>query len=255
MLRTTSTIGISAILLLAMASTVAAQEESSATPEADGSPSPLSDEVMRLGNEVGPLEPGTYADDSLGPEVRFSVGAGWEMSGEPIDDVGVQLGQQGIEAAAVTITRFPGTVFAEPCVQDEDFDAYFADTQDIEASAQGFVDHLAANPFLALEEPTAIELGGWSGLQVDLTSSIPEADCQPPVTFLWELPVVGEFHLVDQESARAIALDVGEDVVVIFIEANPGVDWPAFLEASMPLVESVSITSPDAGASPATTEG
>ena len=254
MLRTTSTIGISAILLLTMASAVVAQEESSATPEADGSPSPLSDEVMRLGSEVGPLEPGTYADDSLGPEVRFSVAEGWEMTGEPIEEVGVQLGQEGVEAAALTITRFPGTVFAEPCVRDEDFDAYFADTQMSEASAQGFIDRLAANPFLTVEEPTEIELGGWPGLQVDLTSSIPEADCQPPVTFLWELPVVGEFHLVDRESARAIALDVGEDVIIIFVEANPGVDWPAFLEASMPLLESLSITSPDAEASPAATE-
>ena len=254
MLRTTSTIGTSAILLLTMASAVAAQEESSATPEADGSPSALSDEVMRLGSEVGPLEPGTYADNSLGPEVRFSVGAGWEMSGEPIDDVGVQLGRAGDRGGRGDHHPLPRNGLRRTVCPERGLRRLLRGHPESRGKRSGLRRSPRGQPVprgRGAHGDRARRLVGAPGRP---HLEHPGADCQPPVTFLWELPVVGEFHLVDQESARAIALDVGEDVVVIFIEANPGVDWPAFLEASMPLVESVSITSPDAEASPATTE-
>lgn len=193
------------------------------------------------GLERGPLAAGTYTDDSLGPIVTFSVEEGWDLSGPPIEEVGFDLMYGDSGPAAISVVAFDGIVFAEPCVTDGDVEAYFADTVTLDATPEAFMQRLAENPFLTTSEPVSVTVGGADGLQVDLTSAI-GAECDPPVTFLWELPLVSEFHLNDGESARVIALDVGGEVVVVFIEAFPGVDYPPFLEAAMSVVESMELS-------------
>lgn len=193
------------------------------------------------GMERGPLAAGTYADDSLGPIVTFSVEEGWDLSGPPIEEVGFDLMYGDSGPAAISVVRFDGIVFGEPCLTDGDVETYIVDTLTLDTTPEAFMQRLAENPFLTTSEPVSVIVGGAPGLQVDLTSAI-GAECDPPVTFLWELPVVGEFHLNDGESARVIALDVGGDVVVVFIEAFPGVDYPPFLEAAMSVVETMDLT-------------
>jgi hypothetical protein len=224
--------------------------------EPDGSPSAafptattgISAVAIPLGQQTGPLEPGTYVDDTIGVDVRFTVGEGWEVSGEPIEEVGTELSFPGVQGAAtVTITRYTGEAFAEPCFTGEDVQAYLEDTITTDVSAQAFIEQLSANPFLTVEEPTEVEVGGVPGLQADLTVSIPAEECPDQVTYLWPLPEVQEFHLVDGESARIVALDVGTSFVpVMFIEAYPDVDWPAFLEEAMAVVETMEFGVPAA---------
>ncbi len=94
---------------------------------------------------------------------------------------------------------------------------------------------------------TPVEIGGYSGVQVDMRSSVP-AESEPPWAWLWTLPVVGDFHLNDDEDARFIALDVDDHVTVMAAEAftgpdpeNPEVDWDGFLEKLSALTDSMVI--------------
>ena len=92
-------------------------------------------------------------------------------------------------------------------------------------------------------------------LQLDVVSQ-PNKKCDPRVAYLWELPIVREFHVSNGAIARIIAADVGDEVVVALIEtaAGTGASPFAFLDTAMELVESIEITpaDPDAPATDAT---
>jgi hypothetical protein len=77
---------------------------------------------------------------------------------------------------------------------------------------------------------------------MDMTSTLP-ADCaDQPWLWLWVVPVFGDFHLVDGETARFWALDVGNEAVIVAAEADEGADWDAFIDALTPILDSMAIS-------------
>ena len=108
---------------------------------------------------------------------------------------------------------------------------------------EAFLAHLAAHPFLTVTEPVAVEVGGLSGLQVDVTTSVPD-DCDPPWAWLWVLPVVNDYHLTEDVAARVLALDGGDDVVVLVSEVGADSESAALTETAMSVFESIEFGEP-----------
>lgn len=209
------------------------------------------------------LAAGTWADSSSGPTIEFTVEDGWFVDAPPLQDVGIALAHSDFVGAYMTITRFDGGVFPEACATEENAAEFYAAAgPTIETSAESLASHLSEHPYLEMSASAPIEVDGRSGVVLDVRSDI-AADCDPPWAWLWRLPVVLEFHLADDEDARFIALDVGDGVVVIAMEAftgpepdvplsepevplsepdTPLVDWDGFLGVAMALVDTMVIT-------------
>ena len=225
--------GIAAASLLLTSSSVVAK------PEAE----PITEDTAEL-------TAGTWSNASSGANIEFTVEDGWYMDGPPLEDVGVALAHAGYDGAYLAITNFLGRIFADPCATAENASEFFegTNTVSIEPTAQSFADYLDAHPYVTVSAMTPVEIGGYSGVQVDMRSSVP-AECEPPRAWLWVLPVVGDFHLDDAEDARFIALDVDGHVTVIAAEAftgpdpeDPQVDWDGFLAELTALTDSMVIT-------------
>jgi hypothetical protein len=198
---------------------------------------------MALASEPGPLPAGTYVDTSTGPSVVFTVGDGWEMSGEPLEEVGTEL-QPGDMPAWITLTTFDGAVFASPCLPFEKFDALDDDAVAIDHTADAFISHLASHPLLTTSEPEPLVVAGFDAISIDI-SEVTSTCAEPEWALLWALPGVQEFHLTAGERARFIALDVEGEVVVLAFEALPDTDLDVFLDLATGLVDTLEITPAD----------
>lgn len=207
-------------------------------------------EPIPLGEEPGPLVAGTYVDTSTGPGVMFSVGDGWEMSGEPIPGVGTELHPLGTDGI-ITLTTFDGNVFAQACPVKGRLERFLKDTVSVDVTAEAFIGALVGNGSLVAQEPVSTELSGRPALQLDVVS-MPGKKCDPRTAFLWELPVISEFHLSRGSIGRVIAADVGDEVVVVVIEtpAQTRASPFDFLDTAMALVDTIEITPAAATAVP-----
>ena len=112
-----------------------------------------------------------------------------------------------------------------------------------DATAALFIEAMAGHENLVPQDVVETTLGGYPALQLDVVSR-PGKKCDPKVAYLWELPVVREFHLSRGAIGRIIAADVDDEVVVAVIEtpANSGTSPFAFLDTAMELVETIEIT-------------
>jgi hypothetical protein len=156
----------------------------------------------------GDLPAGSYLSSSMGLDISFDLGPGWQGFAD-IPDVGFALLRPEVEGG-VTVTHFGGEVFSEACSS--------AATVPLETSAEAFVAWLATHPELRADEPAETTLGGHPAIQIDLTSDVGEPCPDTPRNWLWALPVVGDFHLNEDEAARFIVADIGERTVVVVIE-------------------------------------
>ena len=115
--------------------------------------------------------------------------------------------------------------------------------ESIPATAEAFIAHVSAIPFVSASEPAPVDYGGLDGLAIDVSVEVPEA-CDPRQAWLWALPVVGEYHLADGQSARLIALEAGDDVIVTSSEVDEGGDLSGFIELTDGVFDSMRV---DAG--------
>ena len=194
---------------------------------------------------AGPLEPGTFTTDSLGQVLTLTVGEGWSIGGEATEGVGVDLvpepfSYDGPETYGMLgITRSDGTVFEGYCLPTGgDMEAFHAATKALEPTAQALADHLMADPYLETSEPVAIEIGGYSGLQLDATAEV-SADCEIPRTFLWAIPVFDNWMLGDGQQARYHLIDANGEVVVFVLEVGPDGDLEELATLAQPVLDSV----------------
>lgn len=180
----------------------------------------------------GPVSPGTYTSTSLGETITFTIDEpGWTAFAD-IPGVGLALSREGIPGG-VTITTFDGEVFSQPCSPEE--------TESVEATAAEFVGWLAQHPELNATEPVETTLGGHPAIQLDVTSDV-EPECpEAPRIWLWVLPVVGDFHLDENEAARFIVADIDEAPTVVVIESFEAARQPELLEAAQPILDSMTI--------------
>jgi hypothetical protein len=250
-LRTLTLLSVLAILSLATGTAALAQEESpaggaspspaaAASEPALGTPAPGGAMPIPEGGEI--LEPGRYADTSIGRAFSFEVDDGWTSQGA-IPGAGVALIEDTEVGPYVAIVPFDGSVFTDPCLTADNAAAFGPAPTRVDATPEGLLAHLGTHPFLTLTEPVPVEIGGLAGLQVDVTTSVPD-DCDPPWAWLWVLPVVNDYHLTEDVAARVIALDGGDSVVALVSEVAAAGDVAALTDRAMTVFESMEFGEP-----------
>jgi hypothetical protein len=166
-----------------------------------------------------------------GVTVTVEVGEGWSGIGD-LPGAGSGLYREEIQGG-VTFTTFGGEVFSQPCSGEG--------TEPIEATAAAFIAWLAAHPELQATEPVETTLAGHPALQLDVTSDVAPECPETPRIWLWVLPTVGDFHLDENEAARFIVADIGEQPTVIVIETFDMTQQQALLAAIEPILDSMVI--------------
>lgn len=187
--------------------------------------------------ETGDVPAGTYVSDSLGPTITFTVGEGLVTTGDT-PEVGFDLIRQYDAPAGLSVIGFGGEYFADACDPESET------VRTPVVSAEAFMDFLTARDGVIVDDgPSPTTVGGFDGSLVDLHTELPDAcGAEPPEwILLWTIPVYGDFHFADDETARVIALDVDGQVVVIVIEAYPGADYEEFLAEATAIVASMEI--------------
>lgn len=184
----------------------------------------------------GPLAAGDYVSDTTGAHIEFTLDD-HDWSGlVDIQDVGFALFLADVGGGhGVSVVSYSGEIFTDACSSEA--------TSTIGATPADFMTFLAARTGVTASDPVEVEVGGRPALQVDLTTEI-DAACEATGggrIWLWALPVVGDFHFNDAETARVIAVDGGSATVIIVIEAFPDADYDHLLDHAMEVVESMVI--------------
>ena len=179
-------------------------------PPATKSPAePPTEEPVRIDLSFGGASPGSYVADAGFAYFAFEVGEGWQHGGI-VDDAGFFL-TRDTEGTILTGTHFDGEVFSDPCDPA-------GDTTSIDSDPTSFLNYISTVDGLEVSNPIAMEVAGYDAMSVDLTTSI---DCPPPgIAFLWTLPTAGDFHLVDDQQVRMVAIDTDSKTVVFIAEAR-----------------------------------
>jgi hypothetical protein len=141
----------------------------------------------------------------------------------------------GAPGSVLSFTRFDGETFLDSCDPTS--------MTIVEPSVPRLAEIIAGNPYLNPGAPKAVDIDGFSGLSLDV--GVPTyAECSLPYVLVWAIPVGegGEFVQMANQQSRFIMLDVEGDVIVIAIEAFPGVPFGGFLDAATELVDSIRIT-------------
>jgi hypothetical protein len=181
----------------------------------------------------GPLGAGDYVSETTGARVEFTLDDhDWSGLADTEGD-GFGLFLVDVQGAAISVVAYSGEIFTDAC----DGEA----TSMIGATPADFVAFLAARTGVTASEPVEVEVGGRPGLQVDLTADGTVCGDRP-IIWLWTLPVHGDFHFIDQEQARVIAVDGGSATVILVAEAFDDVDWDHFLEHFTEVVDTMTIT-------------
>ncbi len=184
----------------------------------------------------GPLAAGDYVSDTTGAHIEFILGD-HDWSGlVDIQDVGFGLFLADVGGNhAISVVSYSGEIFTDACSSDA--------ASTIGATPADFMTFLAARTGVTASDPVEVEVGGRPALQVDLTTEV-DAACEATGggrIWLWVLPVVGDFHFNDAETARVIAVDGGSATVIIVIEAFPDADYDHLLDHATEVVESMVI--------------
>lgn len=184
---------------------------------------------------------GEFTSTSTGATITFTVpDDGWQGQ-QDLDGAGFAIFREdGGGYAGISVTSFSGEVFAQSCNS-------FDDVVQIENSTEAFMAWIREREGITASEPADVTVGGRPALQVDVTIELPPECTEPPWIWLWSLPVVGDFHLNDGETARLYAVEAVEaadTTVLIVVEAFEGVDWEPFLASAMTILEGMEI---DAG--------
>jgi hypothetical protein len=193
----------------------------------------------------GRLAAGDYVSETTGARVEFTLDD-HDWSGlEDTEGDGFGLSLADVPDAAISVVAFSGEIFTDVCDPD-------AGTSAVEATPAGVMTMLVgAGPYVlggGATDPavfaTQVEVGGRPALQVDVTTMVDEACAATGGgrIWLWTLPVHGDFHFTDEETARVIAVDGGSATVVLVAEALPDVEYDHFLEHFTELVETMTIT-------------
>ena len=171
------------------------------------------------------LSPGTYRSTSVG-DTTFVVGDGWISS---YDVPGGGFGLVRADAPGTfDVARFEGDVLAEGC---EPGGATIAATPD---ALMGYIAGTAG--IATATEPAPVAIGGLEGLSIDITTSEP-AGCPGPALG-WLVPTLGRFFILPDSASRIIALDAGDHVITIVVDA-PIADAEAFMAAAQPIIDSL----------------
>lgn len=180
------------------------------------------------------LQSGRYVNDFVGPAIEFEADETWVV-GPSGDGPIFTLEYIGAPGSVLSFTRFDGETFLDSCDPTS--------MTMVQPSVPRLAEILAGNPYLNPGAPSVVEVGGFSGLQLDI--GVPTyVECGLPYVLIWAIPVGegGEFVQMANQQSRFVILDVDGDVIVAAIESFPGVPFGGFLDAAGELLETVRIT-------------
>lgn len=169
-----------------------------------------------------PLEAGTYSFAVFEPRLTFTVDDGWVAYRDYRDAAGIFLteGPQpqeppsqsvgGIDFARVQV------VFKGPCIDDG--------TELIESEPAAFMTWLRAHPGLQVRDVLPVNLGGYSGLAIEISVRADTCPTDGPANWLFP---VGEdvFRIFPAERARLTTLDVAGRPLSVIISGAGGEDF------------------------------
>jgi hypothetical protein len=179
------------------------------------------------------LNGGRYSTDVVGPSISFDGHEGWIVG--PVGPGPIfTLLRRDEPGTVLSVTRFDGAVFVDSCDPTS--------LSEVEATAARLMAVIAGNPFLNPGAPVQVEVDGRDAWQLDVATPA-FTECQLDWLLIFALPVAegGEFIQVADQQARFIAVDVDGTVVVVAVESLPGVPFGELLEASLQLVDSMTI--------------
>jgi hypothetical protein len=195
-------------------------------PSAAASPSAAG--VVDLAS--GDVTPGDYQASVDGTLTTFTVATpGW--FGDTRSD-GWALIPKDI-SGGLSLVTFAGPVFTKPCTNET--------TESIDRSASAFIDWIADNKELKAGKSTETTLAGQKAIQIDVTADVPPACPDSPRIWLWVLKESGDFHLDENEAARIIAADIGDQTFVAVVEAFEATDQDAMIERTQSVLDSIKI--------------
>jgi hypothetical protein len=196
--------------------------EQSPTPSTAASPSPTptigasaSPLQMSVGNTSTAMAPGTYVARLPFPlPVTFTVPAGWQ--GHIPGPNALWLNRTNGEAEVGFSLN--AALYADPCHPDEGL---------LEPSpgptVEDFAQALGALPGLEATTPTALNVGGYNGLQLTITAPDSFAGCSAADGYLvWKLPLGATYDMVPGEKNHLWVLDVDGQRLVIDAREQPG---------------------------------
>lgn len=181
--------------------------------------------------ESNPLPPGTYTTNVIDVPITFTVPDAWVTLNE------AQIGPAWIPAEPIGLSfiaaiEFHGEVWEDPCGTSPPVE--------IENNAHALIEWLAAHPDLNASEIEEVTIGGVPGYQIVVETSVPEECSEPPWVFLLALPIVGDYHLDDDMTARITTVDVGGTTLFISVESLTE-DWDLMKSVADPFVEALDI--------------
>jgi hypothetical protein len=205
-------------------------------------------EQARTIPEGGNLAPGRYSTgERFEPPFSFELGKGWRVLPAP-DPHSLKLGYVN-----------PDTVVAEGKVLT------FLNVQEVfEPSGEGsettfeakpapgdLISWLQRNPYLTIEEPKPVEIGGESGERFDVLVDVPEgyrdahgSGCPVPCIPLFRLGGDSVIHMTEKGKNRFAVLEgVGDETVVVMISAPVG-GFDGFLPTARETLDTLEWESP-----------
>lgn len=229
--RRRSTLVFGLMLSLAGAPSVAwAQSSPPSSPWAAPSAGP----VMTLPEVAAPLAAGRYASEAVGPTLTFDL-ADDHWTGDQLDGRYLELVRQlGDAQGVLSVSVFDGQVAADPCTPVID--------GQVDVTAAAFAEWLTGSSAL-VASTTPVTLAGNPAMQVDATV-LGIACPNSPFIMLWD-----GFRLFPSEAARIIALEHGDQVIVVSAETIQSTDLPDFLDAAQPVIDSMTMSADGPGAS------
>ena len=202
------------------------------------------------------LPPDKYQLPEVQPPIEFEIDrTGWQIDRVFPDGFNLNLTDLGPGAADGRGVGEPApggyvaggvvqTVLTGPCPDSK--------TQVIESDPGALVNWLATNDWLIVTDPVPVNLGGRTGLQVDVSQAkSPKGTC----TLSPDLPEqtqsqlessvyifrFGEdnFWVGQDETVRIIVVDVDGKPFTILEGSSPAAAFPALIEAAQPMLESL----------------
>jgi class 3 adenylate cyclase len=205
-----------------------------ALPSPSASPAPGANPAPQPFHR-GQLDPGTYVTDVFIPHMEFRVGSGWVALGNFLD--GLSLGRPEFFLNEIDVGRVQ-VVLDAPCINGS--------TSTIGPTAREFFDFIQKNPYLDAGDPRPVNIGGHTGLMIDVVvARTPTAKVCPdePSGFLnrvW-LFQIGEtsYWFGDQHHIRIVSIDVGDGPAVTFVYGGDPVGADKFIALSQGIVDSL----------------
>jgi class 3 adenylate cyclase len=188
----------------------------------------------------GQLDAGTYVTDVFVPHMQFQVGSGWVALGNFLD--GLSLGRPEYRLNEIDVGRVQ-VVFDSPCLTGS--------TSTIGPTAREFFDFIQKNPYLKAGDPRPVNIGGHTGLMIDVVVARAPTAKQCPNEEDHLLNQVYLFQIGDasywfgpQHHIRIVSIDVGNGPAVTFVYGGDPAGADAFIDLSQRIVDSLTFPAP-----------